>query len=402
MPPSARRLVAAVGDACERWCDADFPERVRATASLEERTGYSVPVIEYALDQLFGSITQAALEATIAGELGSLDTLDNFARAPGRPRAWAQPLGRVCVISSKTTVGVAILPAIFALCAKNSVLVKDREDRLVSAFFKTLTEELDYFESAARAEIWSGERDAQNLSAFNGVVAFGRDDTLIAIRAGLNADARFVGYGGRASAGYIAREDCTTPLLMNLLPGAARDTVLYESEGCLSLHVLFVEDGGATPPHDVAGELGKEIGLASVEFPLGRRDAASSAAVASARSLATFRAATGHGAVYSDDACTYALLFDPPRDEAPAFLPRLLALFPVRGPRDAANYLRTHALPIEGFALSSPRDDIVAMAMEAGAARIVRFGDLQHPPIGGRHGGRPRIAEFVRWVQAEV
>ncbi|MBC5810067.1 MAG: hypothetical protein GIW95_04310 [Candidatus Eremiobacteraeota bacterium] len=402
MPPSARRLLAAISDACERWSDADFPERVRATASLEERTGYSMPVIEYALDRLFGSVTQAALEVTIASELGSLETLDGFAHTPGRPRAWAQPLGRVCVISSRTTVGVAILPAIFALCAKNSVLVKDREDRLVSAFFKTLAEELDYFESAARAEIWSGERGGQNLAAFDGVAAFGRDDTLIAIRAGLHANARFVGYGGRASAGYIAREDCTALSLKNLLPGAARDAVLYESEGCLSLHVLFVEDGGETAPHDVAGELGKALGFASVEFPPGRRDAAVSAAVGNARNLAAFRAAAGNGAVFWDEACTYALLFDPPRNEAPAFLPRLLALLPVCGPGDAAAYLQTHALPLEGFALSSPRADIVAMATDTGAARVVRFGDLQHPPIAGRHGGRPRIAEFVRWVQAEV
>jgi hypothetical protein len=38
------------------------------------------------------------------------------------------------------------------------------------------------------------------------------------------------------------------------------------------------------------------------------------------------------------------------------------------------------------------------MALDAGAVRLTRFGELQHPPLGGDHGGRPRIAEFIRWI----
>jgi hypothetical protein len=33
--------------------------------------------------------------------------------------------------------------------------------------------------------------------------------------------------------------------------------------------------------------------------------------------------------------------------------------------------------------------------------RIAPFGTLQHPPLASPHGGRPRIAEFVRWVSDE-
>lgn len=402
MPPSARQLLRAIGDASGRWCDADFPERVLVTTSIAERTGYSVPVVEYALDALFSSLTATALETSIVRELGSIDVLDGFAHGSDGRRVWAQPLGRVCVISSRTTIGVAIVPAVFALCAKNAVLVKDREDRLVTAFFRTLGEELDYFGHAARAEVWDGGAPSQDVASFNGVAAFGRDDTLIGIRAALHADARFIGYGQRASAGYIAREDCSGASLENLLAGAARDIVLYDSQGCLSLHVLFVEDGGETPPHGIARELGKALDLASAEFPPGRRDAASAASVGNLRNLAAFRAATGTGAIFSDEACSYAIIFDPPRSDAPAFLPRLLAMFPVGGPAEAQAYVQAHALPLEGFAVSSPRADIVEMAVGAGAVRIARFGELQRPPLTGGHGGRPRIAEFIRWVRLEV
>jgi hypothetical protein len=42
------------------------------------------------------------------------------------------------------------------------------------------------------------------------------------------------------------------------------------------------------------------------------------------------------------------------------------------------------------------------MALHIGTARIAAFGALQSPPLHAYHGGRPRIAEFVRWVTDET
>ncbi|MDP9016720.1 MAG: hypothetical protein M3N19_00170, partial [Candidatus Eremiobacteraeota bacterium] len=134
-------IMRAIADAAQRWADADFPPRVRATELIASRTGYSVPVVEYALDRIFFEITTDALEATITSELGSLHALDGFVAQAGRPERSAHAVGRVCIISSRTTIGVALIPAIFALCAGCEVTVKDREDAFVGAFFETLYEE---------------------------------------------------------------------------------------------------------------------------------------------------------------------------------------------------------------------------------------------------------------------
>jgi hypothetical protein len=61
-------------------------------------------------------------------------------------------------------------------------------------------------------------------------------------------------------------------------------------------------------------------------------------------------------------------------------------------------YLRRHDLALEGFATADNRSDVIDLAVVAGAVRLARFGELQNPPLAGEHGGRPRIAEFVRWV----
>jgi Acyl-CoA reductase (LuxC) len=399
----ARSIVRAIADAAGRWSDGDFPPRVRLLDAISARTGYSLPVVEYGLDRLFFSMDERAIEATIAGELGSLDALDRFVDRGSLPRARALPIGRVCIISSRTTIGVAIPAAVFALCAKCDVVVKDREDGLVAAFFATLAQELDEFAATAHAQIWDGERDAADLREFDGVVAFGSDDTLETIRTGISARARFVAFGSKASIGYIGRDALSSDAAARAVAeGAARDLVLYESEGCLSLHELFVERGGSVSYEAFGAILAAAIERAAVEFPLGLRSPGITAQLAHRRDLAAFRAASGTGAVYSDATASYMAVLDPPFSDPPAFLPRALGVRAVDGPDEAAEYIARHALPVEAFAIAGRRDDIARMAVATGIARIAPMGSLQSPPIGGFHGGRPRIAEFVRWVTDET
>ena len=398
----ARAIVRAVADAAARWADADFSPRVRLLDRVVERTGYTTPVVEYALDQLFGSLTVDALEATIAGELGSLEVLDDFALRPGRPRARALPVGSVCVISSRTTIGVAIVPAVFAMCAKCDVLVKDREDGLVRAFFETLAQELDEVAEAARAQTWEGESDAINVGSFDAIVAFGSDATLARIAASTQGNTRFIGFGSRASIGYVAREELRdVEQAKRIAAGAARDVVLYETEGCLSLHALFVERGGSVDPQQFTRLVAQEVERASVEFPPGLRDARASARIASARNLAAFRSAAGSGSVFSDARGSYLTVLDPPESEPPAFLPRAIAVHAVENPGDAITYLARHDIPVEAVAIAGKRPDLRTLAIEIGAHRIARFGDLQRPPLGGNHGGRSRIADFITWITDE-
>lgn len=397
-----RRIIAAVSDAAARWADADFPPRVRLLDPIAARTGYSIPVIEYALDQLFQSLGARDLEATIANELGSLDILDRFTERQSRSKALARPLGSVCVISSRTTIGVAILPAVFALCAKCDVLVKDREDGLVRAFFSTLCDELDEFGAAARAQTWSGDDDAVDLAHFDAVVAFGNDSTLARI-AQAASPSTFIGYGSKATIGYASRDALADEAQVKAIAeGAARDLVLYESEGCLSLHALFVEDGGAIAPQRFCALLAEAVERAAVEFPPGKRDARASARIASARNLAAFRSATGRGAVFSDERASYLAVLDPPQNEPPAFLPRALAVHTISSPDDAVAYVRRHELPLEAIAVAGVRDDIIDAALALGVNRITAFGELQRPPACGNHGGRSRIADFIRWVSLET
>ena len=396
---SARRIIAHVAEAAERWCDADFPARVRATRAIEERLGYSTPVVDYALDRLFFGTTCDALEAAIANELGSLDALDGVVERRGAPAAWARGVDRVTIVSSDTTIGVAIVPAIFALCAKCDVVVKDRGDALVAGFFASLAEEHPAFAAAARAHEWTGGDDPAEAALFESagaVVAFGRDDTLRTIRARCGVDTRFTGFGHRASIGRLTPDDVAA-LDAGLADRIVRDALLYDGEGCLSLHALFVHDGEVLAR--VAAALAAACERVVVEFPGGARAPARQAATAAYCNLAAFRAAGGRGAIVrAGDA---ALIVDPPGDETVPFLPRVIPVIPVDGDDAIAAYAAAQRLPVQAVGVVAADAAAVALAERIGAVRVAPFGTLQAPPLGGHHGGAPRIADFVRWIDRE-
>ena len=365
------------------------------------RTGYSEPVIDYALDRLFGGIRPEVLRDTIAGELGSIAALDGFVSRPGRPDVFFRAAPRTTIVASQTTIGVAIPPLVFALCAGTRVVVKDRTDALVASFVETIVEEEPALAARASVATWAGEDEAasrERLASADVVVAFGGDTALRAIRAQLAPHARFVPFGPRTSVGYVARESLGSEAAADAVAhAAALDALLYDGDGCLSLHTLFVERGGALDPATFARRLGRASDAVAVDFPAVRAEAGPPALAY--RRAALFRAALGAGAAYEANLGGHLVVYDPPLEDVPPLLPRVLAVYPVEGPSAAADFIRRHALPIEGFARAEDvRADIAALALESGANRLTRFGTLQDPPLGGEHGGEGRILPFVRAI----
>ncbi len=409
-----RRIIAAIADAATRWRDADFPLRVRTTKAVMERTGYTEPVVDYALDRLFEAIEASAMNAVITSELGSLEALDGFVARPGRPDVFFRGLSPAVIIASDTTIGVALPSFVFALCAKAQVTVKDRDDRLVSAFVETVIEEEPALAERVRVDVWEGRDAAESrarLADAEVVVAYGSGTVLTAIRAQLAPQTRFIGFGHRTSVGYVARESLRDEATaMSAARAAALDALLYDGDGCLSLHALFIERVAAFEPRDFAGLLARACDEVAIKFPAGYNELPPS--VVAYRNAARFRAAQGDGAIYEGKASPHLIVYDPPLDEPPPLLPRTLALYPVHTPDDALAYIRRHSLPLEAFARAhsdrfgtaprtgalGDRPDIEAVALASGASWIAPLGSLQAPPLGGEHGGEGRILPFVRAI----
>lgn len=375
-----------------------------------QRTGYTEPVVDFALDVLFGRLTRAALRATVEGELGSLAALEDFVARPGRVAVRYRAVDKATIVSSDTTIGVAIPAMSYALCAGvGTLVVKDRDDGLVAAFAETLREERPELGARLRVERWDGHASPQAreaLATSDVVVAFGGDDALTAIRAQLRPDARFVPFGHRTSIAYVTRETldraaADAAYAREVAFGIARDALLYDGEGCLSLHAVFIERGDALAPDAFSALLAEAFEAAAVEFPA--RSAEPAAATAGYARGARFRAAQGEGAVRGGLTGAHVLVTDVALDQPPPLFPRTLAAYVVDGPGEVVRFVRRHAVPLEAFVVDGAsaegaRPDVVACALDAGAVRLASFGAAQAPDMSGEHGGVPRILPFVRAI----
>jgi hypothetical protein len=77
-------------------------------------------------------------------------------------------------------------------------------------------------------------------------------------------------------------------------------------------------------------------------------------------------------------------------------------VFPVDDAGAVIEYLHAHGIPIAALGVADTlAPHALVLAEAVGAVRIARLGEMQAPPIGGHHGGAPRIADFVRWIDRE-
>jgi hypothetical protein len=391
------RIIRAIARASARWKESDFPPRLQIAPAIAQRTGYVQPVVDLALDRLFGSITQAALEATIVDELGSLQALDGFVARKGRPHAFARGVDDVVIISSDAGIGIAIPPMIFALCAKTHVLVKDRCDQLIAAFAQSLIEEEPALAALLRVRTWENHEEShESIARANVVVAFGRDETMRAIRAHCAANARFLPFGHRTSVGYIPREALARESdTYGTARAAALDALLYDGDGCLSPHAIFAQRGGALSPESFAASFARACDEVSIAFPAAA--AQPDARVARYRDRMRFRAdALGVGVVHVGTNGPHLIVFDPPREEPPPLLPRTIGIFPINSPDDMLAYLQGLRIPLEAIGTTpAPGPELLNVFIATGASRIATLGRLQDPPLCGNHGGYKRIAPFT-------
>jgi hypothetical protein len=163
---------------------------------------------------------------------------------------------------------------------------------------------------------------------------------------------------------------------------------------------LFVERGGKVSPERFAEMLAQEMRTAADAFSPAPQELATALQLASARDLAVFR--SGAKGVQFDPAAGYLTVLDPPFEEPPLFLPRTIGIRAIEQPSEAGEYIDHHGISVEALGVTESRPDLLDLAIRLKAARVAKLGTLQAPPPGTFHGGRPRIAEFVRWVGNET
>ena len=405
---SVPSLLASLDRVIQLWLDPISHERQEAETRLPAETGLSPEMIRHTLPLIFQEYRAERLETLLRDELGDPNALDTFVPVQGRRRKAYAPALITQVLASNVP-GAGLDGVIFALLVKSATLVKASSSAsLLPTLFARSLARVDPELSACLAVVtWPGGSTALEEVAFSRadvVLASGSDKTLAAIHSRVGR--RFIGYGHKISFSLVSRDVLTDAKnAAEFARRAAYDVVLFDQQGCLSPHLIYVEEGGKITPPEFAALLAQALERWQTVLPRGQVTPEESMAIRRVRDAVEWQALAGKTVTVHASALgtEWSVIYDAEPTFVPSPLLRTVWVKPL-----ALAQLETLLIPWQlhieaaGIAVTPARlAEVIDLLGRAGVSRICPIGAMQTPPLSWRRGGHPRIADLVRWVEVE-
>ncbi|HXN86706.1 MAG TPA: acyl-CoA reductase [Candidatus Binataceae bacterium] len=368
--PGAMRVADSLGSAFARWRERTLPERRAALARIAASSGWSLGLLDESIDALLAPFTRDALES-FASKITTRHRLGGF-------------------IMPANVAGAGMHELVVALISGVSAIVKtsNRARGIFHEFAHTLRE-ID-LRVGGMLEVVTFSRERRDLSDLmqrecDFIVALGEDASL----ASLGGPARIFGFGSRVSGALIS---LTAPSnLTSLAAAIALDVTLFEQQGCLSPHHIFVEDTGGGSAREFALVLAGALDSLAAVLTTTKLSLHTAASIRRIRERARWREIGGRGVeLHEDAAMVWTVVFDPSARFMLSPGHRCVTVTPIRDPADFELKLAPVKGRLEAFALAAARHsraiylDVLA---GAGVTYVCDPGSMQSPPLMWPHGG---------------
>ncbi len=372
-------LADALADLAAAGLDPAWPGP-RDRAALSASTGWTGPHLAEAVRRAFAPFTPAACRRLVA--------MGRPSPAVSAPRALLAILaGRVpAVVSAALFQGLAARhavvlkpPAVEPVFARLLVALVARAAPSLAGTVRLL--DLPSSDPSLLAEV----RDAP------AVLAYGSDATIAAIREARPGRPTIVG-GHRESAVLLFRDALERPgAAVRLARAIARDAAIYDQSGCLSPHVVLVEDGAPVSPAGFARLLALSLVLAERDLPPGPVPLPAAAMVRLFLEESRLLARSASGLVLPPSGPVppaVVLLPGLPARAAPGW--RVLQVVPFRGTPDLSALLPGLSGHLQGLAVAGDRRRLAAALSRAPdivPCHLCAPGRLQSPPAAWPENG---------------
>lgn len=333
-----------------------------------------------------GKINEKKLRELLCLELGHPEALD---RAIPYGSHSAQAIAPRCIyhvcagnlaVSSWSSIFFGLL-----LGSDNIVKISRAQEKEIRYFVRQLP-------FALRKKV-SLENEMRSITSADAVIVFGRDETISQIRSGLRSDQTFLGYGHQVSLLWIAAGAKLAPALLR---ACAYDASVYDQMGCLSPHVIYVENGRNLD--SFCSRLANAMEYWRKNNPPRALSIAEASSIVEARDVAR---ALSKKMWCSADPRGWTVILDLDPTFSLSCLHRTIYVKPIRAGQmpHALQSIRGH-LSTVGCAgkLSVP---VTRSLVDLGAKRFCPAGQMQHPPLTWHHDGRPNLGDLVKWVDWE-
>jgi len=241
------------------------------------------------------------------------------------------------------------------------------------------------------------------------LTATGSDETLSAIQLRLTRRTRFLGYGHRVSFAFVSADVLTGLHATRVIERAARDVTAWDQLGCLSPHVIYVEQGGAVTAEAFAERLAGELDRREPSHPRGKLPVDIAAQIASRRSIYQLRSCSSDSPETrvwcSHESTAWTVVYEvDPRFQV-SCLHRFVYVKPVTSLVAALQSADVVRGKVSTVGLAAPEGRAQEFATELarwGVSRVCPLGRMQRPPLAWRHDGRPALADLLSWTDWEM
>ena len=408
-----RPTAAVVKTLCEVANDWLQPENPFRTLALERgpvETGFSKAVLERGLDGFFRRFTPENFQSLLEQELGHAQRLDEFT-GDGQRLTMARGPEFLIHIAAGNLPNPALMSIVLGLLTRSAQFVKCASGAaFIPRLFAHSLYQVDP-KLAACLEIaeWRGgnhDLEAALFAHADCLTATGSDETLAAIRAQLPTKVRMLGYGQRVSFGLVTREVLRDESIAQVVANTADDIIAWDQNGCLSPHVIYVEERGMVESDKFAELLALELAKREPAEPRGKISVAESAAITARRSLYESLAAHRGDLKFwsSQNSTAWTVVFE--HDTAFRFSPlnRFVFVKPVPDVSAVLQGVDEIRGKVSTVGIAAPPEKMKELAIKFahwGATRICPLGQMQNPPLTWRHDGRPALGDLVVWTDFE-
>lgn len=396
-------ITAAVGAAVGRWLDPYSPYLAEACRLIPAFTGYPEAAVRKGLVGLLSAYRTESLRRLLHDELGDPEVLDSFRPRPAGP-GMSRATGPELVVHSfaGNTPGLPIQSLVMALLAKGASLgkVASGEPVFAGLFARSLAAVDPRLGDCIAISYWPGDDARLAEAAFahaDAVIAYGGTAAIEAVRGLVPPGVRLLTYGHRLSLCVLGRDALAGDTLPRLADKVAYDVSRYDQQGCLSPHVVYVEDGGAAGVEDVASALAGAMERWSRLVPRGRLTEAERWQIAQVRRRQEFRGTVMAGA-------EWAVLPDASSEFEPSCLNRVVWVKPLPDVDRLPELLRPHRRLVQTIGIAAEPERRVAVAeacAEAGADRVCPVGQMGDVLATWHHDGRFGVLDLLRFTDLD-
>ena len=400
-------ILEAVEEAANLLLEAGRSERTQLLDLLPRLTGYSLEMVDLGLEGMREGWRASALRAAIADELGAAERLDRFGGrgVGGHVRAFGPRL--TVHVFSGNIPGVSVSSLIRALAVKSASFGKaaSGEPYMAACFARALSRVDPELAACIAVSYWPGGDAVLEAVAFGqaaAVVAYGDDASIADIRARVPAGVRFLRYPNRVGAALVARDSLNRVGVADLARRSALDVAMFNQQGCVSPHVMYIEEGGEVDPLEFARALGVELARLTTEMPRGAMTPGESARIHDVRAQAEMRGAT---VLASEAGTDWTVVVERRGDFVASPLNRVVQVCPVDDLSAALTALGAVGSRLQTVAVAAEPEKVRRLAESLGAigaTRIVPIGRAAWPPPHWHHDGRFQFADLVRFVDLET